>query len=323
MSQHSRAELESIHEHAGAAASSDTIHDEAQGTVVLPKTPAAEPEEELLDCPRCGSELSDPVHTGWCLRCGYCRYLEKAQRIAPLKEPPRDPEIQAYLDLLRSLSRSLKRVQKRLGATDPQLAKYMDLVASLTSLCRKKGQTAADVGSYRDLLLALGKKLENEPADEAHLLGHYQDLLQALADKYQRELRASRRNRDSLLAALGLPIPALELIPEWFAVLACGLVICVMGSIMAGLNLRTSPHSRAIWCTGQAVLAAVVVLGAYVSAFGFVVPSGLRRQQWGLLIHPRDLWWAVWQRLPDTAWPVWLLGWGVALLIGAAFIAGV
>jgi hypothetical protein len=320
---------ESIHHGSGPGRPlSDTdidIQDQATRSTVVISQPVAAPVEDDADdladwCPRCGSELSDPVNVGWCLRCGYCRYLENAKEIAPLEMPP-DPELAEYVSLLRVLGKRLKLAlaeAEAKGKSDPNLANHLDLVRSLTRRCRKPGQTAANLREYSGMLRSLGQRLKESQVRGSNVgLGVYEDLLQAMSQKYKEEMDTSDRRSSSFFAALGLPIPALDFIPEWVAVFACGLVICAILSFTAWVNLQGVPNIRFLWCEGQAVLGAVLVLLSHFVAFLTVVPWGLRRKQWGLLIHPRDQWWAVWQRLPDSSFPIWLAGWGLGLFIGA------
>lgn len=328
----SRDSQESIHHGAGLGRPlSDTdldLHDQAtRSTVVMQAAPpAAEVEDDEDDlanyCPRCGIELSDPVNVGWCLRCGYCRYLENAKPIDPLEIPP-DPELQEYVALLRVLGKQLKLAlaAQEGGKPDPALADYMHLIANLTQRCRKPGQTSASMREYADLLRQLGQRINDAQAHGTTAgLGAFEDLLQAMSRKHKAEMNASHRQGSGFLSGLGLPIPALEIVPEWLAVLACGLLICAIISFTARVNLRGTPEIRAVWCEAQAGLGGVMVLLSHPAAFLAIVPYGLRRNQWGLLIHPRDLWWAVWQRLPDSSFPVWLAGWGLGLALGALVV---
>jgi hypothetical protein len=323
---------DSIHHGAGLRRPlSDTdidLHDQATRSTMVMGQPIAAPVEgdsdDLADwCPRCSAELSDPVNVGWCLRCGYCRYLENAKEIAPLEMPP-DPELAGYVSLLRVLGKQLKLARAEAearGEIDPNLAKYLELVRALTRRCRKPGQTAGDLREYADLLRSLGQRLNDARTQGSNAgIGVYEDLLQAMSRKYKQEMNASRRRTSPFFAALGIPIPALEFIPEWLAVLACGLVICGILSFTAHVNLKDTPELRLRWCQGQAAGGAILVVLSHFVAFLTVVPRGLRRSQWGLLIHPRDLWWAVWQRLPHTSFPMWLTGWGLGLAIGAAVV---
>jgi hypothetical protein len=270
-------------------------------------------------CARCCIPLSDPGKLGWCLRCGYCRYLENAQPIDAYEAPP-DPELQEYVALLRVLGKQLKLAHlTERGAKDPHLAGYIQLVASLTMRCRKPGQTAAGVREYTDLLRSLGKRLQ-EAQGQAGDFGAYEDLLQAMSAKFKTEMDQSHRQGSRFFASLGIPIPALEVVPEWLAVLACGWVICGIVSFTARVNLAGTPDLRVLWCQAQAALGVVLMVMSHFVAFPSVVPYGVRRSQFGMLVHPRDLWWAVWQRLPDSGWPIWLAGWGFGLVLGALAI---
>jgi hypothetical protein len=135
-----------------------------------------------------------------------------------------------------------------------------------------------------------------------------------MSNKYKAEMDASQAGRRQVLARLNLPIPGLELVPEWLAVLVCGLFICAVGSFMAQINLRAVEQMRLFWSLGEIGLGVLVMLVAQVRAFLEIVPRGLRRKK--LLMFVRyDLWWFVWQRMPDTSWSIWLLGWGAGLSV--------
>lgn len=118
---------------------------------------------------------------------------------------------------------------------------------------------------------------------------------------------------------LALTITSEDPAPEWLSVLVCGVLICCMGSITAGLNLRDVTQARATWCLGQAALGVLALAVAHVVAFLRVVPPGRRRRHVLKFFSPL-LWLAAWQRLPLTRWPVWLSVWGVALAAGTLLI---
>jgi hypothetical protein len=318
----SRDQHDSIHQGNGLSRPlSDTDIDlQDRATRPTMAAPVAEVEDDEDDfsnyCQRCCIPLSDPGKLGWCLRCGYCRYLENAQPIDAYQPPP-DPEVQEYVALLRVLGKQLKVAQlTERGAKDPHLAGYIQLIASLTMRCRKPGQTSESLREYADLLRSLGKRLQ-EAQGKSGDLGAYDDLLQALSQKFKTEMNQSHRQGSSFFASLGIPIPALEVVPEWLAVLGCGWVICGIASFTARVNLSGTPDLLLLWCQAQAALGGLLMVMSHFIAYPSVVPYGLRRHQWGLLVHPRDLWWAVWQRLPDSSWPVWFFGWGLGLALGA------
>jgi hypothetical protein len=328
----SRDQHDSIHHGSGLGKPlSDTdidLQDQAtRSTMVMTTSSAQAPapevgegEDDLANyCPHCCTELSDAANLGWCLRCGYCRYLENAKPIEAYEAPP-DPELQEYVALLRVLGKQLKLAHlTEHGSKDPNIPKYIHLVNSLTMRCRKPGQTSANLREYADLLRSLGKRL-HEAQGQAAEYGAYEDLLQSMSQKFKAEMNQSHRQGSHFLGALGIPIPALEIVPEWLAVLVCGLVISAIVSFTARVNLNGTPDLRMLWCQAQFALGVVLLVMSHFVAFPSVVPYGLRRRQWGMLFHPRDLWWGVWQRLPDSSWPMWLAGWGVGLVLGAVAV---
>ena len=171
----SREHPDSIHHGAGLNRPlSDTdldLRDQATRSTVVMNAPvpavAGDADDDLADCcPHCGTDLSDPL-SGWCLLCGYCRYLENAKEIDPYEAPP-DPELQEYVVLLRVLGKQLKLALAAQathgGPPDPALADYMQLISSLTRRCRKPGQTSADLREYVDLLRQLGQRITEAKA---------------------------------------------------------------------------------------------------------------------------------------------------------------
>ena len=68
-----------------------------------------------------------------------------------------------------------------------------------------------------------------------------------MSKTYKTGMRASHRQGSPFFAALGLPIPALDIIPEWLAVLGCGLLICGISSFTARVNLSGTPEIRSVW----------------------------------------------------------------------------
>jgi hypothetical protein len=283
-----------------------------QGAEATP--PEADP-DALKYCPDCGNELSDPFLTGWCMRCGYCRYLENPVEIAPVSSSsfPLSPETKFLVDLLRSLS---GRMKGRRSADPAGTAANMDLINALSKRISNP-RSAANVPQCRDLINALARKMDGDSggADQS---GGYFALLHAMSQKLKDEMEGGKATRRASM--LNLPVPGLELVPEWLAVLACGLLICALGSLMVGFNLRGAPQMRALWATAQGMFAIGLLLLSYSAAFFLVVPRGLRFKQWTLFILPNSLWWAVWQRLPETSWALWLLSWGAALGLGAVLI---
>jgi hypothetical protein len=273
-------------------------------------------EEFDLDdfCPKCSAELSDPVHVGWCLRCGYCRYLENARPIQPM-QVQLDPETRSAIELLLELSRVLKK--KSVG--QPALKRYCDVLEGLSKFLRRKARTGGDISSYRDLLQSISKRFVKGQTDVDVAGAGWDDLFQTMSQKYKAEMVAGQAFNRPGLDRLNLPIPGLDFIPEWLAVLVCGLFICAVGSFMAGFNLRGAPEARYLWCVSEIGLGVLMICMAQVSAFLEIVPYGLRRKKL-LMFVAFDLWWAVWQRLPGTYWTVWLLGWGLGLSVSGGLI---
>jgi hypothetical protein len=151
-------------------------------------------------------------------------------------------------------------------------------------------------------------------------MNEYYDLMQLLSSKLKKEMGGTQGKEGRFLPMLLAPLPFLALIPEWVAVLACGLFIIAVGSFMAGSNLSDAPGVRLIWCVLQATLGGVMLLLAQFLAFLAIVPRGLRLRKWTMFLLPNLLWTALWQRLPASPLPIWVLGWGLALEVGTVMI---
>lgn len=92
---------------------------------------------------------------------------------------------------------------------------------------------------------------------------------------------------------------------EWLPVLACGLVIIGVGSMIAWMNVHQEPRARSIWCLSQTSLGVVIFsLGVVWSLRG---PGEHQPFQ---SLFASAFWIALWERLPDTCWPVYLITWG-------------
>jgi hypothetical protein len=259
-------------------------------------------------CPNCAAELSDPARLGWCLRCGYCRYLENVQPIEPMSVAI-DPEVRASIELLLELSYLMKKKAKG----QPGLHRYADSLDGLSRFLKLKARKGGDISSFQELLRDVSKRFKKGQKDIDP--GNWDSWFQIMSNKFKTEVEAPAYGRGRLNSG----IPLLDLVPEWLAVLVCGLFIIAVGSIMAGLNLRVVPQWRLTWCNGEIGLGLLLLLTAQVSAFADIVPRGLRLRKCYMFLSP-NLWWAVWQRLPATSLSVWLLGWGIALCLSGVLI---
>jgi hypothetical protein len=297
----------------------DLYGEAGRGTVVVIDQTGGEGAvvRNLTDCPTCGELLSDPVNIGWCLRCGYCRYLEEeAKQYEPIEAQELDPEEQFCVQVLRDLAKRLHGVK----SVDRELQRNIDMVLALGQTVAKKKGAAKNLRKYHDLLAELDKKLksEQETGDLIPITGYF-DLLKGVATKFKADLDAEVPH--GLLAQLNIPFPYLSRVPDWAAFLVAGLILFALGSFLCGFNLRrAAPHLRVSWCGVQVALGLAMILAGQSLAFLTVVPAQLRRRQWKLVVHPTLLWWAVWHRLPATSRALWLGAWGLSLVVGAALI---
>jgi hypothetical protein len=162
-----------------------------------------------------------------------------------------------------------------------------------------------------------GQEEGDAEAREEMDVRRYLGLLHDQAERQKLELQMSNLKRGEGYITL-LPIPGLQLVPEWFAVLVCGLLTCSIGSFTVAVNLRTSPDQRMIWCISQASVGAAAIVLSHLLAFLLVVPRKLRFRQPHMLTPL--VWLYVYGGLPHTRWAVWLVFWGWALVGGAVFI---
>jgi ribosomal protein L37E len=143
----------------------------------------------------------------------------------------------------------------------------------------------------------------------------YLSLLHSQSERYKLEVQLSNLKRGEGY----LHLRGLEWIPEWFAVLVCGLLICAVGSFVVAMNLRTSPDERLLWCLCQAGAGGFLVVLAQPLAWVLVVPRRLRFREFKMLFHPW-MWLMAWRGLPQTRYAIWAGVWGMGLIAGAAFI---
>ena len=111
----------------------------------------------------------------------------------------------------------------------------------------------------------------------------YLSLLHAQSERQKLELQLSTLKR-------GETYRGTEMVPEWLAVLVCGLLICVIGSFTVAMNLRSSPEPRLIWCLAQAGIAFAVVVGSHAILGKF---RKLRFRQLKMLFRRGCGWWPV------------------------------
>jgi hypothetical protein len=145
-------------------------------------------------------------------------------------------------------------------------------------------------------------------------MSRYRELLHDQAQRQKRELQLSKLKREQTL-----PIPGLEIIPEWTAVLMCGVLICEIASFTAAMNLRTSPEQRHIWCTVQVALGVAAMILGHVLACVVVMPPRRRLGHFMMCFTPW-VWLLAWIGRPRTRWALYFGVWGIALIAGAVLI---
>jgi hypothetical protein len=143
----------------------------------------------------------------------------------------------------------------------------------------------------------------------------YLSLLHSQSERYKLAVQLSNLKRGEGY----LHLRGLEWIPEWLAVLVCGLLICAVGSFVVAMNLRTSPEERLMWCLYQAGVGAFFMALAQPLAWVLVVPKRLRFREFKMLFSPW-MWLMAWRGLPQTRYAIWAGVWGMGLVAGAAFI---
>jgi hypothetical protein len=146
-------------------------------------------------------------------------------------------------------------------------------------------------------------------------MSRYRGLQHDQAQRMKRELQLSKLKREER----SIPIPGLEAIPEWTAVLMCGVLICGIASFTAAMNLRLSPEQRHIWCTVQTVVGVAAIILGHVLACLFVMPERRRFRHFLMCFTPW-VWLLAWFGRPRTRWALCFGVWGIALIAGAVLI---
>lgn len=129
---------------------------------------------------------------------------------------------------------------------------------------------------------------------------------------------AARAERAAAVAALFAKPPVAEPEAEWIPTLLCGVIIIVLGSLIAAVNLREHSQARLLWCIGQATLGGLALCVSYFWVFLQLAPRGQRKQHLTKFFSPA-LCMAAWNQLPRTRWPICLAAWAACFMIAALF----
>lgn len=225
-----------------------------------------------------------------------------------------------FLASAEALGEEITRLDLHRGAEQETLPGSTQADANVCARCKAELKTLNTVAWC--LRCGYTKKLENVQETPSKLqedidVRRYLSLLHAQSERQKLELQLSKVKGETYIPII--PIRGLEVVPEWLAVLVCGLLICAVGSFTVAMNLRTSPEPRLIWCLAQAGVGAVLLVLAQPLAFLLVVPRRLRFRELVKLFSP-FLWLMAWRGLPQTRLAFWAFFWGIGLVTGAALI---
>ena len=78
--------------------------------------------------------------------------------------------------------------------------------------------------------------------------------------------------------------------------------------------------ARRGWALGQFLLGMAALFSAQVWGLALVAQREEKIGLWDLLMLSGRLWAALFRRLPESRWPIWLASWGLVLLAGDALM---
>jgi len=111
-------------------------------------------------------------------------------------------------------------------------------------------------------------------------------------------------------------------LPSWFWTLLIGMGVYTAMSVIIGKQLEPDLPTRAIWCTIQIFVGLVLILGAHFWAMTYLAPDDDKLGIKDVLL-PGRLWLLMFRNMPAMRWPVWITGWGFAIIVsGLIFIGG-
>lgn len=109
--------------------------------------------------------------------------------------------------------------------------------------------------------------------------------------------------------------------PRWVWILFGGMVLFALFSFVVGRYLRMTPLERALLSTIQIVFGLALIFGAQFWSLVRLAPEDERLSTKDAFL-PAKLWAMAFQRMPAFQVPVWLAGWGLAIILSAIFLVG-
>jgi hypothetical protein len=120
------------------------------------------------------------------------------------------------------------------------------------------------------------------------------------------------------VGAMGMVVGNL---PIWLWILLLGMALFAAATLLPAHYFGKNPLHRALWCTGQIVGGLVLLFTAQFLALLRLAPED---EKLGIkdVFLPFRLWGLIFQRLPALRFPLWIGGWGVAIIISALVFVG-
>lgn len=109
--------------------------------------------------------------------------------------------------------------------------------------------------------------------------------------------------------------------PSWAWGLLAGMAAVVLLTLTPALALPEDSLPRALWCTLQIVIGAVMLFGGQVAALAMVAGDDERLTFKDALL-PLRLWVTAVRRLPETRRPLWVSAWGLTAILSAVLLVG-
>jgi hypothetical protein len=110
-------------------------------------------------------------------------------------------------------------------------------------------------------------------------------------------------------------------IPRWFWPLMLGVIGFAGASQLPARQLAPNSLERALWTTGQIAAGLSLILLAQFIALLRIAPED-EKLSFKDMFLPTRLWVLVFKRLPALRVPVWLAGWGLAIIVSACVFIG-
>lgn len=110
-------------------------------------------------------------------------------------------------------------------------------------------------------------------------------------------------------------------LPVWFWILLGGMALFAGATLLPAYYFGKNPLHRALWCTGQILAGLLFILAAQFLALLRMAPEDEKLSIKDVFL-PFRLWGLAFGRMPALRVPVWLAGWGLALIAAALIFVG-